>query len=114
MKIGVMVLKSTWTSSIFIAITIAFFNLIICFLLNPGFKYIMIVTLVDIIIVILMLNILDTSKKTTKTSLKEDNVHDEDKNLEKLFSCWQTLGFDIHQLLWLCKDSVDTLLKVVN
>ncbi|WPC41108.1 phosphate/phosphite/phosphonate ABC transporter substrate-binding protein [Clostridium sp. JS66] len=107
-------MKSTWTRSIFIAITIAFFNLIICFLLNLGFKYIMIVTLVDILIVILMLNILDTSKKTTKTSLKEDNVHDEDKNLEKLFSCWQTLGFDIHQLLWLCKDSVDTLLKVVN
>ncbi|WP_243186788.1 phosphate/phosphite/phosphonate ABC transporter substrate-binding protein [Clostridium muellerianum] len=107
-------MRNAWIVSIFIGIAITFFNLIVCFLVNLEFKYIILITVVDILIVMLMINIIDIEKKSAETSLKKEEDNTEIQCLEELFSCWQTLGFDIHQLLWLCKNSVDTLLKVVN
>ncbi|MEW9094472.1 MAG: phosphate/phosphite/phosphonate ABC transporter substrate-binding protein [Clostridiaceae bacterium] len=49
-----------------------------------------------------------------KKDLKFVDTKKKDKHYEELFQSWETIGFDIQQLLWLYEDSMDMSAKVVS
>lgn len=68
--------------------------------------------LIDALTLILIVYNCKSVQKTKINSKdeKKENSHDYDE----LFSSWQTIGYDIQQLLWLSKDSVEILNKITS
>lgn len=70
------------------------------------------IILIDVLDLVLMFNN-SKSKQIDKKSIsyeKSEKVNEYDE----LFSAWQTIGYDIQQLLWLSKDSVEVLKKITS
>lgn len=66
-------------------------------------------------IVIIALCVLLLDCETKEEVYKKDNEIDKkEEYYEQISSTWQTIGFDIQQLLWLCKDSMKTLSNLVR
>lgn len=66
------------------------------------------------IVIIILCTCLLEGETREEVCEKRNDVNKEEKYYEQLFSTWETIGFDIQQLLWLCKDSMKTLSKLVK
>lgn len=90
------------------------FNLVIYFLVNNKG----LIILLEIMFILFIIFIIFTNYENKQNVISEkynDFKEAKDKeNYEKIFESWQTLSFDIHQLLWMYKDSMKTLTKVIN
>ncbi|KZL94026.1 phosphate/phosphite/phosphonate ABC transporter substrate-binding protein [Clostridium magnum] len=49
-----------------------------------------------------------------KIDEKQTEIYKKEEHYEQISLTWQTIGFDIQQLLWLCKDSMKTLSNLVK
>ncbi|WP_243447819.1 phosphate/phosphite/phosphonate ABC transporter substrate-binding protein [Clostridium tetani] len=78
-------------------------NLIIYFLVNN--KSLIILSVIFIIFI---------NYGNKKSDIVKENNKKDKENYGKIFESWQTLSFDIHQLLWMYKDSMKTLTKTIN
>ena len=66
------------------------------------------------ILILIICNYFLFNKPKEKIYEKSSHIDSKEKYYEQLFSSWQTLGFDIQQLLWLCKDSTETLSNLIK
>lgn len=73
------------------------------------------IILIDVLDLVLMLNN-SKSKQMDKKSISYEKSEKVEKvnEYDELFSAWQTIGYDIQQLLWLSKDSVEVLKKITS
>lgn len=66
------------------------------------------------ILILIICNYFLFNKPKEKIYERSAHTDNKEKYYEQLFSSWQTLGFDIQQLLWLCKDSTETLSNLIK
>lgn len=99
------------TSFIF-TMAIFFINILLYFLIKNTLVLISIITILNITTYIMF----NTKYNNVHNKLEyKENTNDNLKNYYKdLFMTWETLGFDIQQLLWLHKDSMDMLTNIIN
>lgn len=67
----------------------------------------------SIVIIALCVLMLDCETKE-EVYEKHNEIDKKEEYYEQISSTWQTIGFDIQQLLWLCKDSMKTLSNLVR
>lgn len=89
--------------------------MLVYFFVDNKMAIFLISTLVTIVITFLIFSLKDKEEanndKENVNDKKELNIHNQ---YEEMFSFSQTLGFDIQQLLWLYKDSMNMLSKIIN
>lgn len=73
------------------------------------------IILIDVLDLVLMFNN-SKSKPMDRQNISNEKAGKVEKvnEYDELFSAWQTIGYDIQQLLWLSKDSVEVLKKITS
>ncbi len=101
--------------NLLLCIAIIIINSLTFFIKENNLYLILAIILIDALDLVLIFNNSKNKQKDMK-SISYEKPSDVGKTNEydELFSAWQTIGYDIQQLLWLSKDSVDVLKKITS
>ncbi|WP_243108674.1 phosphate/phosphite/phosphonate ABC transporter substrate-binding protein [Clostridium rectalis] len=101
--------------SLYLSIVVIIGNILFCLLGGCNFIKFFLLTIINVPLVCIVVFIYNKKNDyATKEDLESTVTKEKDKYYEELFKAWETIGFDIQQLLWLNKDSMDMLFRVIN
>lgn len=99
----------------YFAIIIIIINLFLNFFIIHNFGIFILLTVIDLFLLWMWTYIYNKVQSLDKKKdFKLVDSKKKDKHYEELFQSWETIGFDIQQLLWLYKDSMDMSDRVVS
>ncbi|WP_164917256.1 phosphate/phosphite/phosphonate ABC transporter substrate-binding protein [Clostridium sp. JN-9] len=101
--------------NLLLCIAIIIINSLLFFIKENSLYLILAIILIDALDLVLIFNNSKNKQKNMK-NISHEKPSDVEKTNEydELFSAWQTIGYDIQQLLWLSKDSVEVLKKITS
>ena len=101
--------------NLLLCIAIIIINSLLFFIKENSLYLILAIILIGALDLVLIFNNSKNKQKNMK-NISHEKPSDVEKTNEydELFSAWQTIGYDIQQLLWLSKDSVDVLKKITS
>ena len=101
--------------NLLLCIAIIIINSLLFFIKENSLYLILAIILIGALDLVLIFNNSKNKQKDMK-NISHEKPSDVEKTNEydELFSAWQTIGYDIQQLLWLSKDSVEVLKKITS
>ena len=101
--------------NLLLCIAIIIINSLLFFIKENSLYLILAIILIGALDLVLIFNNSKNKQKNMK-NISHEKPSDVEKTNEydELFSAWQTIGYDIQQLLWLSKDSVEVLKKITS